>query len=160
MFKGTAIISGSVLISSTGSKALYDAVHECTLLVTRHDRPSGSVACSIIRQERCKTIDGQERLSDTETSYPDNIHRYLEKLGACIEEATGTYDAFTRVLVIRSASPRMIRPSSVVWDPHLYALVVTKDGRGLAGPAFSLDSPDGRACEVGSVDLTVAEPCN
>jgi len=143
----TGVVTQKGIMKEDG--LLYEARQKCTLKLTRLDSVS-HVECEIVRMEDVKLVNGSSQI---DPHFPEYIRSYLSSNGSCVEYATGTYDTFSSLLILRSNRPTTVIGSAVVWSPQLYTLVVT--GRRITGPVFCLDTMDDRNNDVGTLAVEI-----
>lgn len=125
----------------------YEALQDCCIRVLQVD--GYSVVCEVHRTEKQKWVNG---LSARDSQgLPDFLQKYLQSgKGWCVERAAGTFDPFTKVLLLRGAWPQVGGDSAhVVWSPHFYTLLVSE--QGMSGTVFCMDGMEDRESGVGSL---------
>jgi hypothetical protein len=142
VFTGTVTQSGVMV----DGNFRYDALQTCTLTVTETE--NNNVSCDIERTELRKYVNGSQ---ESDPSLPEYLRSYLTSHGSCVEHAAGVYDPFTEMLTVRGGWPETLSPSSVVWSPHLYMLVVSD--RRMSGPVFCIDGMEDHKSETGAMQL-------
>jgi hypothetical protein len=147
IFTGTVTQSGVMLKEG---QHRYKAIQTCTLTI---ESISGrEVVCEIRRVECEKFIDGS---SYPRPQLPEYLRLYLTTRGSCVERATGVYDPFTGVMLLRGGEPVVVSKSCVQWSQHHYALVVV--GRRITGYAFNIEERDDRVEEAGVIRVDAIE---
>ena len=146
-FCGSVTQSGTIL--QNGHR--FDALQSCKIRLTSVS--ASRVECEVHRTEMLKFVDDIENPCDPRaaTALPPYLISYLRDKGSCVERAVGTYDPFTRVLLLKGVEVTVSEPSDVLWSPHFYSLVVESDR--VVGTAFCMDGLQDRENEVGSVEL-------
>ena len=146
-----ATLTGTVTqvgtIQNRGKEICFEARQNCALWFKAVN--DERVECVIVRNELYKSINGITDPRDTQLDpfYAD----YLKERGSSSEDAFGTYNPFTRVLLLRGSTPKVLRLSDVHWNTHFYSLVVGDDGAQITGTAFCTDGMEDRENGVGSL---------
>lgn len=146
-YAGAVTQSGTILDGGLH----FEALQACEIVFLKVDHHH--CTCRIYRQETHKFINGIEDPNDPSLSQP--VSEYLRLKGASFEMATGTYDPFNRVLLLRGSTPSVIRYSNVVWNQHFYSLVVGEDR--IVGTVFCIDEMDDRENGVGSLEVCLCQ---
>jgi hypothetical protein len=143
VFTGTATQHGTI----KDGQLHFEARQRCAIWFTAVK--DECVECVVGRTEDFKSIDG---ISDPgDRRLPSPYVRYLTEKGSSAEDAFGTYNPFTRVLLLKGSTPTVIKQSDVHWNTHFYSLVLSGDGKQITGTAFCTDNMDDRENGVGSL---------
>jgi hypothetical protein len=147
IFTGTVTQSGVMLQEG---QYRYKAIQTCTLTV---ESISGrEVVCEIRRVECKKFIDGS---SYPRPQLPEYLRLYLTTWGSCVERASGVFDPFTGVMLLRGGEPVVVLESCVQWSQHHYALVIV--GGRITGYALNIGEYDDHVEEVGFIRVELCD---
>ena len=142
IFTGTVTQSG-VMVED---ECRFDSLQICTLTVTTVD--NNDISCDIRRQESKKFVNGS---AESGLGVPVYLTKWMNSLDSCVEHATGTFNPFTSMLIMRSKRPDKESSPNAVWSPHLYILLV--EGKRLSGPAICTDGLDDREHDIGAMKV-------
>ena len=144
-FKGAVTQTGVLL--DGGYR--YESLQVCCIRVLQVD--GCSIVCDVHRTEEKQWVNGLSACDGQAQALPDFLRKYLQSNnGWCVERAAGSYDPFTRVLLLRGSWPHKQGDSEhVLWIPHFYTLLVSQ--QGMSGTVFCMDGMDDRESGVGSL---------